>query len=260
MPVTQWLILNVPTWILGVLVVGGAALVSVAAFFALRPLLPHHTKLRAHHDVAGPILGVVGVLYAVLLAFVVVTVWQNMDRTDANVKTEANYLADIYRDAEAFAPEFRQRVAEVANEYRQAVVDEEWKTMAAGKMSPKVEMLMNKLWALYTTYEPTTPREQSFFDESVRKLNSFRELRRQRLMDAQTGLHPLLWFVLLAGMAATVSLTFLFGMEDLKSQVVMIVILALSIALILFTIMLLDFPFTGDISISAEPFRQLILS
>ena len=260
MPMTQWLILNVPTWVLGLLVVGGVALVSVAGFFAVRPFLPHHTKLRAHHDVAGPILGVVGVLYAVVLAFVVVTVWQNMDRTDANVKTEANYLADIYRDAEAFAPEFRLRVAQVANEYRQAVVDDEWKTMASGKMSPQVEKIMNRLWALYTTYEPATPKEQSFFDESVRKLNSFRELRRQRLMDAEAGLHPLLWFVLIAGMVATVSLTFLFGMEDVKAQVAMIVILALSIALILFTIMLLDFPFTGDISIASEPFRQLILN
>jgi len=260
MPVTQWLILHVPTWILGVLVVGGVALVSVAGFFALRPFLPHHTKLRAHHDVAGPILGVVGVLYAVVLAFVVVTVWQNMDRTDANVETESNYLADIYRDAEAFAPGFRAGVARVAAEYRQAVVDEEWKTMAEGKMSPKVEAIMNKLWALYTTYEPRTLREQSFFDESVRKLNSFRELRRQRLMDSQSGMNPLLWFVLIAGMVITISLTFLFGMEDVKAQVVMIVFLALSIALILFTIMLLDFPFTGDISISSEPFRQLILS
>jgi len=49
-------------------------------------------------------------------------------------------------------------------------------------------------------------------------------------------------------------------MEDVKAHVAMIALLALSIALILFTIMLLDFPFTGDISISSEPFRQLILS
>lgn len=259
MPITQWLILNVPTWILGLLVVGGVALLSVAGLFALRPFLPHHTKLRAHHDVAGPILGVVGVLYAVLLAFVMVTVWQNMDSTDGNVQTEANYLADIYRDSEAFTPTFRQRVAVLVREYRQAVVEEEWKTMEEGKMSPKVEAIMNQLWGLYTSYDPQSPKEQSFFDESVRKLNSFRELRRQRLMDAQAGLHPLLWFVLIAGMIATVSLTFLFGMEDVKAQVAMIVILALSIALILFTILLLDFPFTGDISISSEPFRQLIL-
>ncbi|MFA7254563.1 MAG: DUF4239 domain-containing protein [Candidatus Omnitrophota bacterium] len=260
MPITQGLILYVPTWILGALVVGGVALLSVAGLFVVRPFLPHHTKLRAHHDVAGPILGVMGVLYAVLLAFVMVNVWQNMDRTKANVETEANYLADIFRDSEAFTPEFRQPVAKLVNEYRQAVIDEEWKTMAKGKMSPKVESVMNRIWGLYTAYEPKSPKEQSFFDESVRKLNSFRELRRQRLMDSQAGLHPLLWFVLIAGMVTTISLTFLFGMEDLKAHIVMIALLAMSIALILFTIMLLDFPFTGDISISSEPFRQLILS
>jgi hypothetical protein len=260
MPITQLLILKIPTWILGALVVGGLSLLSVVGLFALRPFLPHHARLREHHDVAGPILGVVGVLYAVLLAFVVVTVWQNMDRTDANVEMEANYLADIYRNAEAFAPDFREKVAGVVREYRQSVVEEEWKTMAEGKMSPKVEVIVNKLWALYTVYEPTTPREEAFFSESVQKLNSFRDLRRQRLMDSQAGIHPLLWFVLIAGMFATVSLTFLFGMENLKVHVAMIALLALTIALILFTIMVLDFPFTGDVSISAEPFKQLLLN
>ena len=260
MPVTQFLIFKFPTVVLGVMLVGGVVLSLVAGLLILRHFLPYHVRLREHHDVAGPILGVLGAVYAVLLAFVVVTVWQSFDRTNANVQQEANYLAGIYWDAEAFAPAFRQEVASLAREYREAVVAYEWKTMAQGKMSPEVEAITNRIWALYTTYEPRTPKEQAFFNESVQKLNSFRELRRQRLMDSQTGLHPLLWFVLIVGMFATISLTFLFGMENLKVHVVMVVLLALTITLILFTILLLDFPFTGDISISAEPFRQLLLN
>ena len=67
--------------------------------------------------------------------------------------------------------------------------------MAKGEMSPEVEKIMKKIWALYTVYQPRTSTEQSFFDESVRKLNSFRELRRQRIMDSRTGVEPLLWLV-----------------------------------------------------------------
>jgi fatty acid desaturase len=144
-------------------------------------------------------------------------------------------------------------------EYQQAVIDYEWRMMARGQMSPKVEKLMNQIWTLYTTYQPKNPTEQSFFDESIRKLNSFRELRRQRIMDAKSGLQPLLWFVLIVGGLCTISFTFLFGTENTKAHIIMAVLLSVIISLLLFTIMEMDYPFTGNIAVSPEPFRMIIL-
>jgi len=73
------------------------------------------------------------------------------------------------------------------------------------------------------------------------------------------GIHPLLWFVLIGGALATISFTFLFGAENLKAQIIMVVLLSAVISLILFTIMSLDFPFTGAVSISPEPFKWILL-
>jgi ABC-type multidrug transport system fused ATPase/permease subunit len=259
MPIMQQLIFRVPTLILGIIVVGFAAVFAMGGVLLVRCFVPHN-KLKTHHDVADPILGALAAVYAVLLAFVVVTVWQGFDRSNANVQLEANYLADIYRDSEAFSEDFHRKVGDLLREYRQTVIDDEWKTMAKGEMSPKVEKLMNQIWAIYTAYQPRTPTEQSFFDESVWKLNSFRELRRQRIMDSRTGIEPLLWFVLVVGGISTISFTFFFGAENLKAQIIMAVLLSITISLILFTIMELDFPFTGDIAISPEPFKMAILN
>jgi len=258
MPLAQQLLLKIPAFILGVMIIGGAIALSIAGLLVVRHFIPHN-RLKTHHDVADPILGALGAVYAVLLAFVVITVWQSFDKSNSNVQLEANYMADIYRDAEAFSPDFRQKVQTLLQEYRQAVVNYEWKTMARGEMSTEVEGLMRKIWSLYTTYQPKNSTEQSFFDESVRKLNSFRELRRQRIMDSRTGIHPLLWFVLIVGALAIISFTFLFGTENLKAQIVMGVLLSAIISLILFTILSLDFPFTGSVTISPEPFKQILL-
>lgn len=258
MPFTQFLILKIPTLVLGLTLVSGAVLLSILGLLAVRRLT-RRGILKEHHDVAGPIFGVLGAMYAVLLAFVVVSVWQSYDKTNANVQQEANYLADIYRDAEAFAPEFREKVARLTREYRQSVINKEWKTLARGEMSPEVENLMRQIWALYTTYEPQTFTQKSFFDESVHKLNSFRELRRQRLMDSQNGLPGLLWVVLIAGALTTVSFTFLFETGNPKGQVVMVALFSALVALILLTILLMDFPFTGDITVPFTPFQQLLL-
>ena len=252
MPIMQQLLYRIPSLLLGLMVVGGAVAFSILGLLIVRRFISHH-KLRTHHDVADPILGAIAAIYAVLIAFVVVTVWQGFDKSNANV------LADVYRDSEAFAPDFHQKVGDVLREYRQAIIDLEWKTLARGEMSPEVETLMRKLWALYVVYQPRTPTEQSFFDESVRKLNLLRELRRQRIMDSRTGIEPLLWFVLFAGGFSTIAFTFFFGAENLRAQLGMVTLLAITIALILFTIMSLDYPFTGSISISPKPFQHLLL-
>ncbi len=258
MPITQFLILKIPTVLLGIIVIGCAVLFAIFGGLLVRRFVPHK-RLQLHHDVADPILGALAATYAVLVAFVVVTVWQGFDKSNANVQFEANYLADVYQDSEAFSPEFHKRVGDLVREYRQAIIDKEWEKMQMGEMSPEVEEIMRKIWAEYTTYEPKTAMEKSFFDESVSKLNLLRELRRQRIMDSRTGLIPLLWFVLLAGGLTTISFTFFFGAENWKAQTLMSVLLATTIFLILFAIMEMDFPFTGDIRISPEPFKTLLL-
>ncbi|MFA5271092.1 MAG: hypothetical protein WC412_01975 [Candidatus Omnitrophota bacterium] len=258
MSTLQFTIFKIPSPVLCLIIVGAGAIFSIVGVLGVRYFVPH-ARLRAHHDVADPILGALAVIYAVLLTFILVNVWQAFDKSNANVELEANYLADIYSDSEAFSPEFHNQVVDLLREYRQAVVDKEWKVMEQGKMSPEVEKLIRNIWTHYTTYLPKNLTEQSFFDESVRKLNSFRELRRQRLMDSRNGLQQLLWFILITGGLSTVAFTFLFGAENLKAQIFMSVLLSVMIALILFAILEMDFPFTGGIRVSSEPFKVLLL-
>ncbi len=258
MQLTQQLLLNIPSFILGLIVVGGFTAFSIIGLLIVRRFV-HHSRLKAHHDVADPILGALGALYAVLLAFVVVTVWQSFEKSTSGVQQEANYMADIYRDSEAFSPDFHLKVGNLFREYRQAVIDDEWNTMRKGEMSPRVEKLVREIWALYIAYQPKNPTEQSFFDESVRNLNSFRDLRRERIMDSRTGIHPLLWFVMLLGGLVTIAFTFFFGAENVMAQTLMAALLAILISLILFTTLSLDFPFTGGVSVSPEPFKEILL-
>jgi hypothetical protein len=253
----QWLLLKVPTLILGLFIVGLFAGVSVLGLLFVRSFIPHQ-RLKPHNDVAGAIFAALGAIYAVLLAFVVVTVWEGFDRTNLNVEKEAAYLSDLYRDAQVLSPEFRGSIRTLVREYAAAVSDEEWLAIARGSESAKVKEVLKKLWQVYGVYSPKTEAEKIFFEESVRKLNDLAELHSMRLVDAKTGVHPLLWAVLIIGGLVTVSFTFFFGSENLKAQILMATLLAALIGLILFTVLLLDFPFTGDVHISKEPFKQLL--
>ena len=72
------------------------------------------------------------------------------------------------------------------------------------------------------------------------------------------GLHPSLWFVLLLGGIITVVFTFFFGSQNLYAQLTMTTLLAVLIVLIIFTILIMDFPYSGDLSIPVTPFQQVL--
>ena len=257
MPFSQWLLLKIPTLFLGVLVVGSSVILAILGLLFVRRLIPHH-RLKLHNDVAGPIFGTLGVVYAVLLAFVVIVVWQNFDKSDLNVEKEANCLADLYKDAEAFSQEFKYKARSLINEYIETVIYKEWPMLSRGEENLQAAGVTARLWKLYSSYLPQGPTEQIFLEESVAKLNTLSDLRMVRLMDARSGVHPVLWFVLIVGGINTIIFTFVFGTENLRAQIAMAVLLAILISLILFTILVLDFPFSGGISVTDNAFRQVL--
>lgn len=257
MPFTQLLLLKISTVMLGMMMIGGATLLAAVALLTVRRFIPHH-KLKLHNDVAGAMFATVGVLYAVLLAFVVVIVWQNFDRSNTNVHKEVNALVDLYRDAEAFSPEFKNVIRPLFIDYAEAVVKEEWKAMESGSASPQVTAVLTSMWSAYSNYLPVNETEKVFFSESVQKLNELGEFRRLRLMDANTGVHPLLWIVLIVGGIVTITFISFFGAENLNAQMIMAVLLAILVGLILFTILAMDYPFTGSVSVSSEIFKIVV--
>jgi hypothetical protein len=198
------------------------------------------------------------VLYAVLLAFIVIIVWENFDKSHNNVRAEVNMLVDIYRCADSFSDEMKGATRALLKDYAKALVNDEWKKMARAEESEEAAACMNAMWKQFGSYAPRNETEKVFFEEAVHKLIGLGELRRSRLMDARTGIHPMLWFVLIAGGMITIIFISLFGAENLRAQIVMSILLASLIALILFTVFMLDYPFTGDVCITAEPFKAFI--
>jgi prolipoprotein diacylglyceryltransferase len=72
----------------GVLVVCGACIAAVIGLAVVQRLVPA-TIRKEHNDVAGFIYAVLGVIYAVLLALVVIATWEDFGRARDTVETEA---------------------------------------------------------------------------------------------------------------------------------------------------------------------------
>jgi hypothetical protein len=86
---------------------------------------------RPHNDVAGFIYAALGVIYAVLLALVVIAVWEEFQTASETVEQEANAAADIFWLADRLPEARGSHLQELVRSYAQEVVKHEWPLMAA---------------------------------------------------------------------------------------------------------------------------------
>jgi uncharacterized membrane protein YraQ (UPF0718 family) len=231
------------------LAVGGLILVQRSVPITLR---------RQHNDVAGFIYAVLGVVYAVLLGFMVVAVWEEWNAAAATTDEEATALSEIFWIAGRMPGPEGHHIQDLARSYARVVIDEEWPLMEHGKASPRAWDLLDEIRNELLSFDPSTQGQQILYEQGLERMRDLADARRDRLRDARQGLPALLWVVLMVGGIDVVSFTYLFGLESTLIHILMVAALALIIALALFTIASLDFPFRGDITVGPDALRQVL--
>jgi hypothetical protein len=249
----------------GVLVVCGACLAAVGGLILVQRLVPVAIRME-HNDVAGFIYAVLGVIYAVLLALVVIATWEEFGRARVTVETEANALAEIFWLAHQIPEPEGRELQELCLSYAEEVVNVGWPLMEQGR-TPSLErsketsrawVLIDDIRATIQGYEPRTVAGQELYAEGLDQVQRLADARRTRLVAAEESLPTVLWIVLIVGGIVVVGFAYLFGMENTGAHALMVVSLAGVIALVLFTIAAMDHPFTGAARVGPEAFELIL--
>jgi len=234
-------------------------LVAVVGLLWVQRLVPSDRR-EGQNDVAGFIYAVLGVAYAVLLAFVVFAVWQDYEAAQTNVESEAHELAGVYFLASQLPEPERTRVQDLARFYARVVVEEEWPMMERGQTSPRADSLVRQLRSELLQFDPRTEGEQVLYERGLTQLHDATDARRERLLEVREGIPNLLWVVLVVGGVITVSFTYLFGLKSNLAHALMVAALTLLICGILFTIGEFNNPFSGPVGIRPDAFREALHS
>jgi hypothetical protein len=250
------------TVVFGVLAVIGACLAAVAGLELVQRLVPHE-KRQEHNDVAGFLYAVIGVVYAVLLALLVIAVWQHYVKANETVESEANGVAEVAWLAHRLPEPERHELQENARAYAQEVVDEEWPRMEQGlgggvQSFPEGWDLIDDMRATLQDFEPSTVGEQDLHAEGLDQIERLNDARRMRFVAAKEGIPGILWAVLVFGGVVAVGFTYLFGMRNTWAHRLMVLSLTAVIVLVLFTIGVMEHPFSGEARIEPHAFEQIL--
>lgn len=253
----RFLVLHVPSVLLGTLFVLVAVAASVGGLWFVRNRTEPEL-LKSHNDVAGFIIAVVGVLYGVLLAFVVVVVWERFDEAGAIADREADLVLALYRDAAAFQPESSDLRASIRS-YARSVIEDEWPAMAMSQRDDeRTDATVVALLAAYRSVGPGPPQDQVFLEGSVERIGEIAEARRARILASSSQLPGPMWVLVLVGSAIMIGFTYFFAVPSFPAHALMVAALSAMIALTIFLLVSLTFPFTGDVAVSATAMREAI--
>jgi hypothetical protein len=234
-------------------------LVAVVGLLLVQRLVPPDRR-EEHNNVAGFIYAVLGVAYAVVLAFMLIAVWQDYNTAQTTVESEAHELAGVYFLASQLPEPQRTRLQDLARMYARVVVEEEWPMMEQGQTSPRADSLLRQLRLTLLEFDPRTRGEQVLYERGLTQVHDAVDARRSRLLEVREGIPILLWIVLVVGGVITVSFTYLFGLKSNVAHALMVAALSLLICAILFTIGEFNYAFSGVVEIRPDAFREVLHS
>jgi hypothetical protein len=241
-------------WLKLASVVVGTSLVIAALIVAVERLIPHHVRAE-HNDVAGFVYAVLGVLYAVVLGFVVVNEWESMGEADRNTFAEADELAAVYWDSRAMPADVGRDLEATTKQYAHTVIEVEWPMLNDGGYSSRATGLVYKMRDEINALPTDTPRRQTLFNQSLNHVDQLSAARRQRLSESGDRIPLILWVALIAGALMTIGYTFLFGLSKFLSHFLIAAPLAVMVVMAFVVINMLDHPFVGSIAVHPDAYE-----
>jgi hypothetical protein len=246
-----------PLWLSAFLLIGATTLLAMVAPVLVRRRVPTE-RLRINNEVAGFTFAIVGVLYAVLLAFAVIVVWEKFNEAEHAVAQEAGAAETLYRLADGIGGDQGLALRDTLTRYIRAAVEQDWPAMEESRSSQKATRALDATYTALLAFTPVDGRATALLNEALDQLDSLTEARRIRIVLASGAVPGVLWVVLYAGAVLTIGYTLFFGTENLRVQALMTGILSLLIFSALLVVVAVDHPYAGPVRLQPDALSAVL--
>lgn len=246
-------------YLTGVLwVIGAATVAGVTAYFVRR--FGQDEGRPGNNDAAGQVFTIVAGLHAVLVAFVLIALFDAVAQARKGSYVEANALVAVTWAADSLPEPTRSEVREHSIDYVSTVLNSEWTQMRAGvEVSGPGWGQLDQIQIDLARAETSEDWQEARKSSATEALTEVYEARQQRLLQAN-GDHvgAVVWFALVLGSVISTLLPNLFGGTRLGTHVIIVSTLAGTITVLLFAIYQLQNPFGGGAMVDPDAFRNAL--
>jgi hypothetical protein len=219
----------------------------------------HREGREANNEVAGQVFTVVGGVNVVIAAFVLISLFDAMDKAQDTTYEEANALVAVQWSSESLAEPTKTKVHELTTSYASIVSDDEWPAMRAGRtVGDKGWQVLTNLQDELEHAKTTTERQENARVDATAQVWNVYQARQTRLNSSGSGVSSVVWFAIAIGSVMSVALMFMFGGPGVYSYAAIVSMLSGAIGLVLFAIYQLQNPFSGGASVGPDAFVEAL--
>ncbi len=239
------------------IVVVASMLIAGTLVAILNRLWPvSHRKLV--NDVTGWQLGVLGTTYGVILGFMLSTVWADFRNAELNVSMEAASVLNIYNIAAELPAPRNGMMRDLAIQYGDAVVHEEWPAMERSSESHAGGQIIRRMWDTLRESKIGPDGVSNSVDHLTTVITNLSERRNQRETQRRSRLPRLLWALLILGGVATVVSSCVLGNDTRWLHYCQVLALTFVVSVTLVTIGDLAKPFEGSVAVAPTSFENVL--
>ena len=254
-----------PGWLINLPVSWMALIVFVATYLIAGGLYWVVTKLavtewaRAFKAVSPGMLPPLGILFALLVGFVAVEVWNNFDKAKNAVTTEASTLRAVVLLAGAFPDEQRTRIYALVNRHIDESVNKEWPKMTQ-RRATLATLPTALIEALHVTLglKPADDSQRAAQLEILKELHTALDARRQRIVISEAAVGTVKWLgILLQGLCTLVAIAMVHS-DNRRACAITLMLFATGIALSVLMISAYSRPYSaGGYFVAPELLKQV---
>jgi hypothetical protein len=246
-----------PAWVVAVITIAAMLAVTFSALILVRRFVALD-RLQEHNEIAGFIFSAVAVMYAVLLAFVVIVVWEEFGKAEDIVRTEVSAADSLYQEVGAYPTATTRGIRAALLTYANDIVTDEWPKMETGERSEATDRALTSLTKLVESVVPRGERDQLIYPDTLVLVHALLEERDKRLDLNSRGIPSIMWWTLIAGAAITLAFALFFGAASVHVHFLFTGMFVAVIGVMFTLIVQLNFPFRGDTSVTSASWQMLI--
>jgi hypothetical protein len=241
----------------------GTFWVLATAVLAALVTIPVHRLAPGERNAGDAVSGVftiVAGLQAVLLAFVLISLFDTVDSVTDGAATEADSLVAVYWASDSLPAPVRDQVQQMCRSYARSVIGQEWPRMRDGQpVGGTGWELLERMRVAVDRAAVESDWQQQRRSTASDRIGEVYRARQARLAAASGGgVGAVVWLALVVGAVLSVSLAYLFDVPKVVTHMVVVGALAATIALLLFAIYQLQNPFSGGTLVPPDAFASAV--
>ena len=245
------------TYLLATVIVLGCALAAALSSIVVGRLVRIDTR-RRYHDVGAQVFQQVGVMFAVLLAFVFSEVWSEYNTAAQAINGECGALHGAAMLAGALPPSMGRPVVGAIADYTRSVIDTEWPKMSTQRRgSDRTTEAFRVAFDMAARMPVVAPADVAIRSHIVSLLAEAHANRETRKFQIDRAAPPAMWGVLLT-LAVGLEIFVLFAAIESPTHIILAAAFAGCTVMVLVLVRMLDFPFEGAVSLSNADFVKLL--